>query len=226
MAAYLIADDLDVGGSAALELGHHQPAVGAEPEHRDAVPACAGGGRQPVELEGHDLDGGAQDGRVRQHPLLQVGALLQARFLERDHLRRHRDGSSHGEQHFFRHLSGQGRASGRFAAGTESHTRLTTEPQNSWSGGWSATAIVRPARFGSGRCETKSRRIARAGGASRHAPRGGGGRRENCRTQYVSADRRPTRSDRRAPAPRAARAAPARPRAPGRGAAARRAAAR
>ena len=113
---------LGVEGPTALELGHDQAAVRPEPEHRDAVAARAGRRRQPVEVEGHDLHGRTEDGGVRQHPLLQIGALLEARFLERDHLSRHRDGSSHCEQHLFRHFSRQGRANGRFSAGTESHT--------------------------------------------------------------------------------------------------------
>ena len=123
--------DLGVGGPAALELGDHQAPVGAEPEHRDAVAGGAAGGRNAVELEGDDLDGRAQDGGVRQHPLLQIGALLQARLFERDHLRRHRDGPGDGEEHLFRHFSDQARANGCFCAGTESHTKSTTEPQNS-----------------------------------------------------------------------------------------------
>ncbi len=83
--------DVRVGRPAALELGDHQAPVAPESEHRDAVPARSGGRRKPLELEGDHLHGGAQDGGVRQHPLLKIGALLEARFLERDHLRRHRD---------------------------------------------------------------------------------------------------------------------------------------
>ena len=115
--------DLGVGGAAALELGHDQAAVGPEAQHRDAIAVGATGRREPVELEGDDLDGGAEDGGIGQHPLLQIGALLQARFLERDHLRWQRDGASDGEEHFFRHFSVQARANGCFQGCTESHTK-------------------------------------------------------------------------------------------------------
>ena len=68
--------DLGVGGAAALELGHHQAAVSPEAQHRDSVAVGAPGRRKAVELEGDDLDGGAEDGGIGQHPFLQIGALL------------------------------------------------------------------------------------------------------------------------------------------------------
>ena len=105
--------DLGVGCPPALELGDDEAAVRAQPEHRDPVPARAGRRRQALELEGDDLDGGSEDGRVGEDPLLEIGAFFEARFLERDHLGRHGNGAGHGEEHFFRHVSIQDRSNGR-----------------------------------------------------------------------------------------------------------------
>ena len=122
-AAYLIAETSVSADrlllSSATTRRPSAPSPSTETRSRVAPPA----GREPVELEGDDLDGRSEDGGVRQHPLLQIGALLQARLFQRDHLRRHRDGSSDGEEHFFRHFSVQARTNGCFYAGTESHTK-------------------------------------------------------------------------------------------------------
>ena len=221
--------DLGVGRPAALELGHHQAAVGAEPEHRDAVTGGATGRRHAVELEGHDLDGRSEDGRVRQDPLLQIGALLQTRLFQRDHLRWHRDGPSDGEEHFFRHFSGQATANGCFSQVpkvTRRHngiTKLVARPIADPPVTMRLSPHVARLRRGRTRCPSP-RRAPRhyLVGKSRALPKITGELCGSmCRRTAPTTD-----SDRALPARRAATDARARPREPGRGAVAQRVAAR
>ena len=97
-----VVDRLQVDGrrrGAAFELDHQQPPVRPDRENIEAVLHRTTGGALPaIELGGDHLDTCAEDLRIGQQPLLQMGALLQIQLSQCRALDRMRHWTVHPHQ--------------------------------------------------------------------------------------------------------------------------------